>query len=479
MRDIQSVLSRIDNAIAQEPENPRWLIQKLQCLLALQEKAQANQIAQQVLALPQLENGLCADFALALNALQRYQEALQYYQFALSRAHDKTTKSQLLFNMGSIYRYLGEVEKANNLLDAALELQPEDAEAQLLRSSLKKQTEESNHIEELTHLFADADNTPIQKATFAYALAKELEDLQRYEQSFEVLYSGAESRRKNMQYQVQHDLDTITDIIAGFNQEFVANSEGKGSANQEPIFILGLPRTGSTLIERILSQHSDVYAAGELNDFALSMMAQVKAEVSTPPRNKSELVAATRQLDFAALGERYIQATRSDTGHTKRFIDKLPLNSLNIGLIQAALPKAKIIHVKRNPMDTCYAIYKQLFTQGYPFSYDLNELAEYYIAHEKLMAHWLDLYPNGIHQIEYEKVVDDIENEARQLLEFCELPWQPECIDFEQNAQPSTTASASQVRQKLYASSVGKWRNYEAQLAPLKHKLEQAGIQCD
>lgn len=479
MRDIQSVLVSIEKAIALEPHNAKWLLQKLQCHLALKDKASANLVADNLLTFPSLSNDLCAEFALALNALQRYQEALTYYENAFQQATDTQVRSQILFNMGSIHRYLGDLSKANELLDQALKLNPEDAEAQLLRSSLRKQTLEQNHVDELTDLFAHEGNSPLQKATFAYALAKELEDLQRYEQSFEVLYSGAQSRRKNMRYQVEQDINTLQDIVATFNDDFAKRTQNSGFDSQEPIFILGLPRTGSTLIERILSQHSDVYAAGELNDFALSMMAQVKQQFPNQANNKSTLIHASSQLDFAALGEKYIQETRPETGHTPRFIDKLPLNSLYVGLIRAALPRAKIIYVKRHPMDTCYAIYKQLFTQGYPFSYDLNELAEYYIAHDRMMKHWLALYPDAIYALEYEKLVADLDTQARKLLQFCELEWQPSCVDFEQNAQPSTTASAAQVRQKIYASSIGKWRCYSEQLAPLKAKLQQAGIACD
>lgn len=502
MRDIKSVLANINKAIEREPNNPKWAIKKLQFYLTLKETHTANSIADLLLKIDALPVDLCAEFALALNTLKRYESALHYYQIAFDSTgndsvQDRQHRSQILFNMAAVHRYLGHISTAKTHLDKAIELNPNDAEAHLLRSSLTKQTLDSNHIEQLSELFAHSaqnqtkNRPPLHRTQLGYALAKELEDLQRYEQCFDVLCESANVRRQNMQYQVKQDVQTIAKIMSTFDENFVQRTKGQGCNSDEPIFILGLPRTGSTLIERIVSQHSHVFAAGELNDFALAMMAQVKADIPEQPKDKLALIESTASLNFQALGQRYIQSTRPETGHTPRFIDKLPLNSLYVGLIKAALPNAKIIRVKRHPLDTCFAIFKQLFTNGYPFSYDLNELADYYIAHHQLMDHWQRLYPDDLYQIEYENVVvdlssnaknlsdKDINTEAKRLIEYCNLPWESACVEFDRNQQPSTTASAAQVRQKVYSSSVGKWRCFETQLAPLKNKLEKAGIICD
>ncbi|MCI2283979.1 sulfotransferase [Colwellia sp. MSW7] len=218
---------------------------------------------------------------------------------------------------------------------------------------------------------------------------------------------------------------------------------------------------------------------GELNNFALCLMDEVKKVTTIPPKSSAELVALTSKVNFKTLGESYINSTRPETGHTKYFIDKLPLNSLYVGLIHLALPKAKIIHVTRHPMDTCYSIYKQLFTNGYPFSYDLVELAQYFIEHHKMMQHWYAELPNVIHPVAYEDVVNDLSGQAQKLITYCQLDWQIQCSDFQNNPAPSTTASATQVRQQIYKSSTGKWRQFEKELLPIKHLLEQAGIYCD
>jgi hypothetical protein len=192
--------------------------------------------------------------------------------------------------------------------------------------------------------------------------------------------------------------------------------------------------------------------------------------------DRDELVRLSAELDFKKLGEAYISSTRPFTGHTARFIDKLPLNYLYVGLIHLALPNAKVINLKRNPLDTCYAIYKQLFVDAYPFSYDLEELGRYYVAYHQLMEHWHVVLPGVIHTVGYEDLVSDIESESRPLLEFCGLDWQPQCLKFHESKDASTTASTVQVRQPVYQSSVGKWRDYEKQMQPIVKILQQAGV---
>jgi hypothetical protein len=184
----------------------------------------------------------------------------------------------------------------------------------------------------------------------------------------------------------------------------------------------------------------------------------------------------TTRIDYQQLGQFYVDSTRPLSGKTQHFIDKFPQNSLNIGPIRKALPNAKIILLQRNPLDSCYSMYKQLFTEIYQFSYDLDELGKYFIAHQKLMSHWLDVIPGGIHVVKYENLITDTESEVRSLLEFCGLEWQDQCLEFHKNTQASTTASASQIRQKLYSTSIGKWKNYEEQLEPLRKMLAEAGL---
>ncbi|WP_438863057.1 tetratricopeptide repeat-containing sulfotransferase family protein [Neptunicella sp.] len=476
LADFHQGLRSIEQSLLIEPTGSRWLLHKAHCLVMLGQRQHAQMIAEQLhqADLP-VDAGLYAEFALVLSKLVQYELSAHYYWQAIQQTPDDP---QLHFNLATVQRYLGRLDEAEQSLNQVIKLNPFDTEAYLLRADLRPQTIASNHIEQMQRLLQQYRFNDLQTSQINYALAKELEDIKQYSQSFTSLQHGALFRRKNIQYDVQRDVATINKIIQVFNKDCFVKPPA-GYTNNEAIFILGLPRTGSTLIERILTHHTQVSSAGELNNFSLQMVAQCRRKLGQLPADRLELVEQTRHLDVTALGKAYIDSTRPETGHVKHFVDKLPLNSLNVGLIHLALPQAKIIHVQRHPLDTCYAIFKQLFVQGYPFSYDLDELASYYIAHHRLMQHWRDVIPQAIYTIGYENVVADIDTQAKQLIEHCQLDWQPQCSLVESNQAPSNTASASQVRRGIYNSSVAKWRHYEKPLAGLKQSLERAGIICD
>jgi Sulfotransferase family len=232
------------------------------------------------------------------------------------------------------------------------------------------------------------------------------------------------------------------------------------------------------LVERILGSHSDVFAAGELNHFAAVLVSAALTKTGGRPLPRPELVAATRELDFAALGAEYLERARPATSHRSHFTDKMPLNYLYCGLIRRALPDARIVHVTRHPMASCYAMFKTLFKDGYPFSYDLNDIAGYYVGYRRLMDHWRQSMPGVIYDISYERLVRDPENESRRLLAACGLEWQRECLEFYRNPTATTTASASQVRRPIYDSSLTQWCHYETQLEGLRAQLLAAGIEA-
>jgi hypothetical protein len=258
--------------------------------------------------------------------------------------------------------------------------------------------------------------------------------------------------------------------------EEIRASELPRADEDGPIFIVGLPRSGTSLVERILSSHSTVASAGELDCFALSLTHAARRRLGRAQIPRQELVAVSATLDFQALGRDYLERARATFEGTGRFIDKMPLNYLYCGLIRRALPRARIIHVFRRPMAAGYAMYKTLFKSGYPFSYDLGEIAQYYAAYRRLMAHWRMTLPGVIYDASYEALVADQIGETRKLLEYCGLEWEDACVAFHRNPVPITTASASQVRRPLYDTSVSQWRHYEAQLAGLKTALEAQGV---
>jgi len=382
------------------------------------------------------------------------------------------TESRYWFNRAAVRRFLGEIDAAEQDYDRVILLDPGDAQAYPNRSELRVQTVERNHVAELERALATGPGSWQYQVPLRYALAKEREDLADYVESWRHLAAGAALRRQHLRYDLRTDLATVDWIT----QAFPADSTFSGGfKSDEPIFILGMPRTGSTLVDRILGSHTDVFSAGELPDFAAALISAVHGRLGrVPPRQ--EMVAASAAIDFAALGADYLRRTRPRTGRTPHFTDKLPLNYLYCGLIARALPGARILHVTRHPLANCYAMFKVLFDQGYPFSYDLGELAEYYLGYRRLMAHWHAALPGRIIEIAYEDLVARSEVEVPKLLTALGLSWQRGCLEFYNNPAPVATASAAQVRRPIYGTAVSAWRHFERELAPLAARLGVAGV---
>lgn len=377
-------------------------------------------------------------------------------------------------NVALVRQAMGDLAGAESAFDKTISLNPENHEAWLHRSRLRKQTTSSNHTSNMETLIANGVDSWRGEVAVRYALAKEYEDLGDYKLSFQHLKIGSSLRRGHMQHDAQADLDTIDAIIDCFSEECFRKIT-VGNESEEPIFIVGFPRTGTTLVERILGSHSEVYSAGELNNFAESLNRNIAALGQKKPANRRQFVEASTLVNYTRLGEDYVSSTRPHTGKTLRFIDKLPLNFLYCGLILKALPNARIIHLTRHPMDTCFAVYKTLFKQAYPFSYDLKELAEYFLAYQKLMRHWHKCFPAKILDVSYESLTANQESESRKITSFCGLEWENACLEFHKNAAPSMTASLAQVRQPVYRTSVGRWHHYRNELQVLEEIFKQSG----
>jgi tetratricopeptide (TPR) repeat protein len=395
--------------------------------------------------------------------------ALACFRAAIDSAPDS---AHHWLNLALCLQATGEMAEAEQAFDRCIEIAPANAEAWLHRSRLRSQKPDNNHVAALRKAITRNPRDWRSEMSLNYALAKELEDLGQWDDAFAALSKGSQLRRSHMRHDPQADLDAIGEIIASFDREYLDNGV-MGFETREPIFIVGLPRTGTTLVERIIGSHSSVYAAGELNNFAECLTTQVAEQ---KPRDRGDFIRLSRSIDSARLGRDYIGSTRPQTGHCDRFIDKLPLNFLYCGLIHKAMPRAKIVHLVRDPMDTCYAIYKTLFKQAYPFSYNLQELGNYYLAYRQLMDHWRAIMPGVMYEVSYEQLVSDPENQTRQLINYCDLEWEDACLQFHRNAAPSMTASLAQVRQPVYTSSVGRWKNYREGLQPLEQQLRAGGL---
>lgn len=378
-----------------------------------------------------------------------------------------------MYNLAAAKINLGELSVSNSLLNQVIKLSPNDFDAYTTRSGLFKATKQVNNTEQLQQVLDNNSENPKATVALGFALAKEHEDMGHYSTSWDYLATATQARRKQMNYQVDNDVQAIENIMQNITCKKL-NENQSNFSKDSPVFIMGLPRSGTTLVDRILSSHNDVASLGEINSLAFSLIHAVGNH-----KGKQQLIEKSTAIDFAFMAEKYTSATRGYGNKEKYLIDKTPLNYLYLGLIKRAFPNAKIIHVKRNAMDSCYAMFKTLFRMGYPFSYDLQDLGRYTIAYDKLMGHWQNEFPNSFFNLRYEELVSDSETTAKALLEYCDVPWNPSVLQMHLNQAPTATASAVQVREKIHSSSVAKWKKYEKQLSVLSTQLKEAGINID
>jgi tetratricopeptide (TPR) repeat protein len=460
-----------------EPGDAPTLIKRAQYLLALGRLPESCEAAAAALLNAPPDPVLLDAIGNLFSRAGDQRRALAAYDRAVALAPNTP---HFIFNRATVYRFLGQLAEAEADYDRVIALNPADYEAYTNRSELRAQSVDANHIGELEALVARGVSDWRGEVQVRYALAKEYEDVGAYQKSFQQLRQGANKRRKHMRYDVATDVATVDWIIDAFPAaSFEASPSGSGAPSEAPIFIVGLPRSGTTLVDRILGSHSTVHSAGELDHFALCIVDAVRRRSGGTPLPRRELVARSAELDFPALGREYLERARNAAASAVRFTDKMPLNYLYCGLIRRALPNAKIVHVSRRPMAACYAMYKTLFKDGYPFSYDLGEIGHYYVGYRRLMDHWQTAMPAAIYPLSYEALIADQQGETRRLLDFCGLEWQDACVEFHRNPSPTTTASAAQVRRRLYDSSVAQWRHYAAELAELNSLLRAAGMSTD
>ncbi len=313
-------------------------------------------------------------------------------------------------------------------------------------------------------------------AILHFALAKSLDGRGEYARSWQHLVAANRIERAMINYDPGTDAAFVERIMAGFVPEHMPSL---GGSSERPIFIVGVPRTGSTLVERILGSHSQVHSAGEIPALAEAIEAAMTRGGRNRPADMGEFAEALATLEAAPIAEEYLQRVREYRGDRPRFTDKMLTNFFYCGLIFRAFPRASIVHVTRHPLAACFAIYRTRFVGSYPFAYDLDEIGAFYLCYRRLMAHWHRLFPGRILDVAYEDVVAEVEPTTRRMLDFAGLCFETGCLDFHHNPAPVTTTSLVEVRRPLYDSSLGAWRRYAAQLAPLAKRLRNAGIDCE
>ena len=459
------------------PPAPAWQLQEMLCLVACLRRQQAIGLGRALVDADIRDPGFFTTLSKALYGLQQFASARRAQERALKFGSGAAV---LHLGLASIDLALGDLDSARAACDRALGLDPGNPEAIHFRAGLGRKTLEDNHVPELRELLQRPPASPVAHARLLYALAKELEDLGEYEESLGALDQGARLYRRTLRFDLAEELAFIGAIAQLWTrQELGTAAPAPAAKGPMPVFVTGLPRTGTTLVERILSAHSRVCSAGELPDFSRELSWMMEALPQAVGKTREGMVACSTDLDLAELGRRYMETAAPLAGGSPFFIDKFPQNALYLGLIHRALPEAKLVLVWRHPMDTCFSMYKQLFTNIYEFSYDLDELGRYYAAYRALMKHWVDTLGDRVHVVHYEDLVADQERESRRLVDFCGLPWEPACLEFHRNPSPTSTASASQVRQAMYSSSVGKWRFFQRGLRSLEARLREAGCLDD
>jgi tetratricopeptide (TPR) repeat protein len=470
MGDMPGAIACLDALPASASDDARVRLSKARFLFADGRRGDALHLVREAAGGVEGQPELIRMLAGILRDCQRLQEAHDWLGKASALAPGDPG---ILYDLAIAEYHLNRPDDAEAHIAPLLESQPFHAPALHLRSALRTQNDARNHVDDLRHRLAEGPEHPRFIAAANYALAKELEDLGRFDESVAALDTGARAYRRTLDYRSDAELAAHEGIRSVFSSGTL-DALAPGYGEEQPVFIVGMPRTGTTLVERILSGHSRLVSLGEFTEFPRLYGTRLQEQVlRDAARSPSE---ASLDIDFAALGEAYCRAARELAGETPGFVDKLPYNFLYCGYILAALPNARLIHLTRHPLDTCYAVYKTLFFGAYSFSYDLNELADYYVSYHRHMAHWHAVMPGRILDVSYEALVRDPEPQVRRILDWCELPWEASVLDFHQQPTPSMTASAMQVRQPVYTDSIGSWRRAEARFATLKARFEAAGV---
>lgn len=368
-------------------------------------------------------------------------------------------------NKGSALNALGRLDEAYAAFLKAVQIDPTNTEAYLSLAESKKFLADDPHIAAMEKLAASEQLSISNRINLDFALGKAYANLKDHRRSFNHLLAANAGKRAKISYDEERQFKFFDAIEATFTKQLIAAKSGGGDPSPQPIFILGMPRSGTTLVEQILASHPMVHGAGELETLSEVARILLQPDGSTiHPEN----FAALGRSGFAEIAARYLDAVNKRAPGAERVTDKMPSNFFFVGLIHLALPNAKIIHTTRDPVDTCVSCFSKLFTHGQNFAYDLGELGRYYKRYERLMAHWRGvLPPNRVLEVRYEDVVADLETEVRQILSYCELPWDERCLSFHETKRPVKTASVMQVRQPIYKNAVGRWRNYEEFLGPL------------
>ena len=379
-------------------------------------------------------------------------------------------------NLAACSVYLGKIDEARALYLKLLERNPTHQRNHYHLSRLAR-ARDSVHVEQMKDVLRATRLPPEKNIFLHYALGKELEDLEQWDEAFHHYQAAGDAATRVSNYDVAADIALIDRIIEVCDAAWLAAGPAEVSTEvtgKTPIFIVGLPRTGTTLTERILSSHSQVQSIGETESLQM-VLRQVSGVPGIEGMNPATIEAAAAQ-DIGRVANGYLNAVHYRLGERPFFIEKWPENILYLGFIAKAYPRARLLHLRRHPMDACFAMYKQSF---FRYAYTLENVGRYYVAYDRLARHWRALLGERFFEVEYEALVRDPEGQTRRLLQQLQLDFEPACLEFDRNEAASATASSVQVREKIHTRSVQRWKQFERHLEPLRRILESAGIAID
>ena len=435
-------------------------------LMELDELDECHEIMQQTI---KLQPDLPQPHALLGNLFTKqgkFEESVDAFKVALEK---QPNHGPSLAGMGHALKTIGRQEESIDTYRDCITKFPEFGEAYWALANLKTFRFSDEEVATMEKSVEDEKLPDETRVNFNYSLGKSYEDQGHHDRAFQCYARGNALRRPNEEYDPVQTEMVHDQIIETITAEFLEQNKGNGDSDDAPIFIVGLPRSGSTLIEQILASHSQVDGTHELPELPRIIKTindQRLGGVGYP------MALQHYGMELAALGSQYIETTARYRKGAAYFTDKMPNNFAGIGLIAAILPNAKIVNARRHPLDSCMGCFKQLFYKGQSFTYDLVELGEYYLEYERLMAHWHAILPGKVLDIQYEDMVADQENQTRRLIEHCGLPWEDRVLRFYETDRAVITASSEQVRQPIYSKSVNSWRRFELHLEPLIEVLE-------
>ena len=367
-------------------------------------------------------------------------------------------------------QFNGRLAEAEAEMEASLRMGPTFGRAALSLARIRRQSPGSNHIDFIRGRLANVEQGSEDHAAFEFALHKELDDLGEHDDAWAALERGNAVMAKRLPY----DLAAEERLFAGVMRRFDAGFTARPAAQQHgamPVFVVGMPRSGTTLLERILGNHPQVASAGELTDMPRQL--RWTADSHGFALVDEKLLDAVPNLDFAMLGRRYLEQSQWRARGRRYYVDKLPPNFMLVGCIRRALPGAKVIHMSRAPIEICFSNYRAMFGDAYAYSYDFRRLAHHHRLYRKLMRHWQETVPGFVLELAYADLVLETEATCRRLLDFCGLPFEPGCLDHTRNPASVATLSSAQVRQPIHARGLDEWQRYARQLQPLVEMLAE------